>query len=356
MPIVKRTPAGAIYTREGSTRLYLRFQGRWIATRLQNTKGGVTTAVNLLDEIYWKDQEERRGLSRPTVLTRKPTVQEAFEEVVEERSNNAPRTKRDYWRSLHDIIGGRASEILTDELIAESIRKYPRRVEFAMTTRHLVLRTFHVFTTWSTEQKDYLGKTHKFQHLLGSIAPPEPEIYTIEELRSLYRYFLKRDEEFALFLRFLTMTGFRIGKALALKWSDVRPEYIVRISKRGTERRPFPVTPALRRLLQRLSHDRKKVFRWDIESQSRLGKWLRDAMKDLGIERRGRLFHEFKKTAWNALLAAKIDIGTAADLMDTSYDVARAHYLTFDMERLQNAARSIPKKMGRQGQFRLTGS
>jgi len=121
-------------------------------------------------------------------------------------------------------------------------------------------------------------------------------------------------------------------------WRDVLKDQIALVSKDNIRREYIPRTKQIDAILDQLSKDRAKVFSWSHHSTSRLTKWLTECMADVGIDKRGRNFHAFRKSRWSDLIEKNTNPSIAAKLMRCSIQTAQKHYIHHSMKDLREAA------------------
>lgn len=147
------------------------------------------------------------------------------------------------------------------------------------------------------------------------------------ELERLFEYFREKDVEFYCLIRLLYVTSMRIHQALQMKWSNILQEEECIIIKRKGRNEPYyyPITKQVHAVLELLPKDREKLFRWKNISRKRLYMRLNEACKVLGIDRKGRAFHVFRKTRITKM--AEKNILLTSQSSDVSIKVMQKHYI-----------------------------
>jgi len=100
------------------------------------------------------------------------------------------------------------------------------------------------------------------------------------------------------------MTGARLVDALTLKPSDIKEGMINFKNKISKRPEPRPISQEAINILNSLPNYIDRLFPWSHNGTSRLHKKLVSVCEELGIERNGRSFQEFRSTFRMRLLRA----------------------------------------------------
>jgi len=155
-------------------------------------------------------------------------------------------------------------------------------------------------------------------------------------------------------VEFLYLTGWRVGEALTLKWSDVdfaRKRVTLRSAHSKTRKSrvfPFQHDDRLETVLRRQHeftleweradscvHTVRQVFHYRGQPLRKLRNSWRRACKRAGIE--GRLVHDFRRTAVRNLVRAGVPQAVAMKITGHETDSVFRRYLIIDEEMLAQA-------------------
>ncbi|HZV12785.1 MAG TPA: tyrosine-type recombinase/integrase [Candidatus Kapabacteria bacterium] len=337
--VVFKHPAGEVYLRKGSSKLWARVGRERFPLRLENDADGRELARQVMDDRWLK----KMGVVPVELLKQQERqivyVQQAFRQFLATHGMRRAKQTREWYRFSFQAIVGRKDYPLTREAIEQDIRAFTMRKDVQQSTIEIRLRAFYVFLNWCRrEDPPLLTSIPRTEDVMPKVPEKRIELYTATELEKLFEYFKTRRPEFGLFLQFLYESGFRVHEVLELRWDDVLPDQISVLSKDGKHRQYVPRTTFLNGILAQIPQEREKVFRWSIGSLSRLRGWLDEAMKELHIPKRGRSFHVFRKTRWTYLVKSGVRAENATRIMRCSYQTALKHYIVIEQEELKRDA------------------
>lgn len=343
MPVIKRTLAGTICTRDGSVRLWLYFRGRKVNTGLRNTRGGISLAESMLEKL-WRDEMGMNGEARPGHRR----MREAWEEFVAERGATRARGTIGIYQQAFRYVILDNEERLNPENVERQALAYLRSGRHSAQTKNIMLRQIRTWCSWCV-RRGYLAR-HPIRAEQWPKVPPKPvRVFTPEETRALIQYFALPRPEFSRLLRFLAVTGFSaIGETLKLTWEDVLVDRIVLPSKDGSRSEFYPRNSALNALFAEMHGEKHgRIWPWYSASTSRLHRWLADALRECGIKQQGRSFHSIRKTRWSELASAGVPLSIAAKLMRNTIATAERHCITHSINELLQASEVTGQKMGK---------
>lgn len=345
------TIPGSIFVTKGSKNLYIKYKGKRVSTGLEDTPENRRVAQEMVRTMHLE------GLG---IVEKKQAVFSVVSSEYEQFKARYGVQKSEGTHEVYDIAYNRLFRGAEDTPF--SVERLERAVltYLGTATSHSpytvlnTLRTMSTFFAWAVREKKLPVNPIKREYFPKT---PEPvvDIFTDEECRLLLDYFAESDPEYARLISFLLLTGFRIHEALELKWSDIRENKIFVESKDHRKMESVPMSSQLRSLFaeqKSSTQDRpsKKdlkvyVFRWQAQSSSRLRERLYLAMDDLGIERRDRSMHEFRKTFISKMANMGIDIRLASKLARCTIEVMTAHYTQLNTSVVQGAAQRIGDSM-----------
>lgn len=357
---------GSIYVPTGCNRIYLKYadarSGKYIrlATGLANTPEGWEVAETMLKKIYLRNnailtstesERQHRGTSSNIdtlqAVLNGVSCSSAHELFVEHHSTKvSSRTIDSYKDAIHKIIPSPLrQDTISNALIEDCIRKFVTTAKLAPTSINIHLRGFQVFATFCAQQ-EWIRSHNYYSEFKRQTPGKKIQIFTREEVDKLVGYYRKKKRlDMALFIEFLMATGFRIGQALALRWEDIDDQCIYRLSKDKERNEAFPLTDELKALLAQMPrHATKpnKIFFWETSSQSALTRDLENAMNSCGIEKNGRGWHVFRKTAATRWAEAGMPIQDVQKLLGhTDLKVTNSYYVSVEIDTLKQKLEKI---------------
>lgn len=342
------TTPGSIFKPKNSKNLYIKFQGKRISTGLGDTPENRKTAGEMLRRIHL---ESLGVVEKRTSFSAAGTVQELFKEF----KNTYGIQKSEGTHEVYDIaykrVFGSAPEApFAVPHLEKSLLAYLRTTTHNPWTVNNTLRTLNTWFAWALREKKLSANPIK-REFYPKTPTPEVEIFTDAECRLLLDYFAATDPEYGRLLSFMLLTGFRIHECLDLKWADIRESKIYVESKDHRKMESVPISSQIKALLEAQKNSTQErpsekdlgvyVFRWQVQSTARLRERLYAGMDKLGIERRNRSIHEFRKTFISKMANAGIDIRLAATLARCTIEVMTEHYTQLNTDIVQNAAQRI---------------
>lgn len=314
-----RDGPGYIENRRGRARL--RYNGVSRALGMAFIPANRKAALAVLQELVDRDRaimlSSRFGiaLATPIDVRKIPTNFEAAAEFKRATFQDIGYGARLMYERAFSYFFQKEFEISADTTFAVLVeRNTARSVDgspaLADNTRIKYLQYLRSFFEWIVE-RGYL--TRNPVDALGwpkRNEAPGGERYQTEEVDRLVKELAGGVSPYpALAVRFLSMTGFRIGELLALKREHARGKYLPANSKGTSRELPIEIVPGLRKLLDEIlalpdegeAHARGKLFPWN--NPTTLRTTVNAALDKLEIPRKGtvegctRTLHNFRDTA-----------------------------------------------------------
>lgn len=321
-------------------KLRVKVFGKEIYTGLDDNPQNRKICKQLQKEMYLRQMglsdQEKRSIN----------IDEAFREYEENYlANKALRTYKSYKDSYQKIV--KKDLALNLENIKDILYDFisTNKSNLSNTSINLHIRQFKAFINWCVDQ-DYISPM-SFKRFKQTEEGKEIRIYTEDEINALLFYFNDVDPEFGRLIDFMLNTGSRITETLNLTWNDIGNSEIYFRNKTIHSFESVPINSNVKILLSKQSKRREKIFRWQASSRSRLTRRLTIAMNDLEIEKKGRAFHEFRKTFLYRLFQAGTPLEIASKLMrHNTIQITMKYYAYFDKSILQNYIETTGKKFG----------
>jgi integrase len=263
--------------------------------------------------------------------------------VSEREINLAWRTVELDKLSYNSIV--KRSIIASPEQIETEVKTFLSSSKIQNASKNIYMRTFQTFLNWLHEHGHISDRLNLRKKYYFKIPDNENEIFYDDEIKLLFSHFNKTDREFSILIEFLLLTGFRIGEALSLQWSQIKKNKIILANKVNKTSEFVILSPELLALLEELKPvNKEKVFRWKDTSYSRLNRRLSQACEKLGIEKRERSFHEFRKTFLYKLQRADVPVEIAQKLMrHKNISVTIKNYQLIKDKQLENVMNDYSK-------------
>ena len=334
----KKTIPGSVYVQNGRTKLMIKFQGRRIATGLEDTKEGRKIAAQMLERLYL----ESKGLA--PVIEEQPEgvwLDDAFDKFLEVHCSNKTQGTKDNFLAAFKAIA-RSNYLLNVNDLEADILYYLAHTTHQPYTINNYLVRFQTFLNFCTK-RDWLPETtfaKQHEKRVESIVQTWEEW----EIERLITYFDERDKEFSVMIQFMLQTGARIVDCLTLEWEQVQGNVIRWRNKITKRSEPRPIGEAAQDLLRQLPRTSAKVFRWQYSSKSRLIRRFNTALEECGIEKKGRGLQEMRVTFRNSLLDSGVQAEVAQYLMrHRDIRTTLQHYTRIEETTAQNALKNIKK-------------
>lgn len=348
MPRHRRTKgSGSVYCPQGRGVLYIRYEGRRIATGLPDNKENRKLLLEQLDRAYMRMKLDGINILMPESTTPK-TVADAWQSFNDTfLGAKQPKTAIAYETAYNHFFGKGKHPMRTDAVTDRLIqglnppqRKTGRQI--GKVSLETYLRCVKVFLRWS-HKRGYLKTLPDFTDIrshLGRVTLPDPEIYTTEEIIKIIAWFRKHDPEGALITELAVVTGWRIHEIMELKHDQIKDDHIVLTSKdwRKTERHPIwsESRPVFDRIRKMTPIDGEYVFKindWKVHYRALL-KRLDRAMSDMDIEKRGRGWHEFRKTFISRVARSGMPLDQASRIARCTIETMMRYYRAFSLDEL----------------------
>jgi integrase/recombinase XerD len=356
----KLTVPGTMYVPANCKRIYIKYvdqrTGKYtrVATGLRDTPEGRELAAAMLKKMYLRDVNLRipgtQGLAPSQLAAKEESgasidFASAFDKFLASKTL-LPKTTASYKDAFHRVIPPELrKQTMDDTVIKDAVQTFLKSPRLRATSINIYLRSFQVFLNFCSSMN--WVKAHNYYKTNRQQAGTKRiQIFEEHEIVRIVKHFEKTGRKnLALFIEFMSATGFRVGQALALQWSDIDDKYIYRLSKNKVRNEPFPLTKELQRILQEMPRTKEKpnkVFFWEDSSQSTLARYLSKAMEELGIEKSQRNWHVFRKTAATRWAAAGIPIQEVQKLLGhTQVSVTSKYYVGVEMDTVKEKLERI---------------
>lgn len=350
------TYPGTIYVPSNCNRIYIEYPdkkaGKYlrIATGLKNTEEGKETARLMLEKLFFRNHAEQIILGKVyEVQSHLPTCENAFTVFIgRHKKKCTDRTIGAYTDAYQKILTKKYQDkTLTNALIDAAVQEFIRTTTLSPTSQNIHLNKFQMFVNYCAKE-NWIHQTN-YASLYRQAAPAKQiQTFSIEEVHLLQSYFRRTNRlEMALLIEFLFATGFRIGQALDLRWSDIDDRRIYRLSKDKERNDPFPLTSELKSILAQMPRHAKKpdkVFFWEHSSLGALSRQLEVAMEALSIPKNGRSFHVFRKSAATRWAEAGLPIHEVQKLLGhRDSKTTSNYYVSVEMDSLSQKLEKIEK-------------
>lgn len=208
---------------------------------------------------------------------------------------------------------------LTEKNIDYLILKFlHQEKQLSENTKIIVFRHFQAFLNFCNENNLLEKKIALMKRYKLKPTKKKPLTYTETELKEIFNYFNEKDLEFSLMLQFMTYSGLRIGETLKLNWNDINfQEKIIELkNKISSDPEKIPLSKKIISILDQLPKRLdNKIFRWKNSSQSILTRKFHRYFEEKNIDRKGRNFHNFRKTFRMKLFSAGVPVESAKELL-----------------------------------------
>lgn len=322
-----------------------------LATGLQDTPKGWKHAEELL-ERFWL---QRKGLVPPPpeeISSNQLTFQQIWDKYSKVREAQVEPQSLKIFRQGFDAIVTQKQKLFNKANCLEFIHEFVSSHTLAKRTFNNYLVCFKQVLNWAS-RNDFLPENLDISEYYYTLENKPVKYFTKDECLNLFLYFWNNrgkrrwhtmSKEFALMLETMWLTGARIGDVLSLTWAqvDFENKVITWKNKRTKQPEAVPTSPKAMQVLalvKALTPNRDKVFRWKIGARTTLRKWLFAAFEALGIERRGRSFHCFRKTFCKRVFETlRLPIHQSLILVrHKTVDVTVRHYLPKEHEPIHAA-------------------
>jgi len=320
---------------------------QYVPTKQPNTAQGNLYVDALIQQLY---TEINQKLNTSTTAG---TFAEYFQMFLQSESFGKAEKTITGWRTAYTAIivnQGYANTNINDitiqpngkkiSVVEKILNQYINTGTTSATTKHDYYRAFRRFVQWLLDSGELTiqPRFKLIKNKLPASSGKPIRIYTQDEVERMIEYNLSLSQphrtEFAYFIALMWDTPLRIHEPLELRRSDFdfTTKRINVKSKDGKRIEYIPITATIEviynKLLQ-LYPSRKKLFSWE-NNNKRLRLYLLDTFKNTGIERNGRLWHEFKKSYITRLMqklhTKELSIDEIVTLSRCSLDVLRKHY------------------------------
>ncbi len=351
----KSTFPGTIYVPAGANRIYIEYypqdgsKRKRIATGLRPSKEGYEVAETMLKRIYLSENKILRTHETPEKEVTPPKeidFETAFADFIRIYCvNKSPRTIVNYEEGFKKIFSSVKKLSVSDHEFENSIVEFVGSSSLAATSVNIYLRSVQVFAGFCA-RKGYVQPRNYYQEFSLTEQRKEVQIFMPEEVAAMLETMRKRGRtDLAQLVQFLLETGFRIGQALNLQWTDIKDGLIYRNSKHGERYEPFPITVSLQKLfdaMPRHSTKPNKVFFWEMSSQAAISRDFNKILAESGIEKQHRNWHTFRKTAASYWAAQGLPLQEVQRLLGhTSVEITNSYYTKVNMDSLREKLEKI---------------
>ncbi len=265
--------------------------------------------------------------------------------LAAEGSTRKPLTRYSYeyaWQQLIDHLGNIEIERIAEEDVI-GFRSYLLSQDWSEHTAARLLRSVQVIFSWA-ETKGILKRSPVSRYHSIRARENPIRIFSADELEQIFKAASppQRDQ-----LRFLLLTGFRLGESCQLKWSDIDfAEQVIRVYNQKEDRWEYvPIDRILRGFLEGLPHtfdpyvfQYRKVF-----GASQAFRRLRDRLKlskDLHI-------HTLRANFISGLVNSGLSESQVMHLArHRSLATSHKYYTAFDQRELRKALARSRKQKG----------
>lgn len=306
-------------------------------------------------DLIWKESNKEEAMEileyrinahfSPDIKTDK-CVNDIFVDFASIYYRNYTKSQRQRYNNALKLLITENHNCQNIELIRADINKQLSKMEvkkYSPTHIHKMLSCIKRVLEFGVEE-EYLTRNpvKKAMFPIGGRGARQL-FFNEEEINRLIEYSeQKRGQEFADLLRFLSVFGVRINEPLMGKRQDINlkeNQILIRDTKRANKSRGemftpryldldifgsyYEVIPLIERILERDNGD--SYFRWNY--YGRLGKWLRTDMMALGIYKKNRSFHSFRKYAINQFINKGFPISVGSHIFGHDENIMKKHYL-----------------------------
>ncbi len=320
----------------------------YFITDYRGEKHRKTESLKLKDtrnnrRIAQKIKEEKEfELNRPVkkLLKHRLTLGEGEKLFLVYKKEMAERTKVNYRSMFRHLSAVVPKNSLVSKIVEEDIEKLKYYMREELGLKHNTIASYikdlKTFWNWLIKEK------FVSENIVDRIPLKENPIVIIppDHFKKILTIFKNRNKKHYNFLMFLKLTGFRVGEAVSLQWTDIDFESnrIKIYNQKGKRVELFPLYPRITELLKSLSRDGEKIF--DFKDKDSLNFWKRE-MKKLGYS---YTLHSIRKTFATDLVNGSVSVFDAMKLLRHRNINTTMKYYTFaDLSRMGNEAEKIFK-------------
>ncbi len=316
---------GSIYKK--NNKLVIELKGKKLYTGLNDTPEGREKAKLMKEQMY-----EQWLINRGTLPDHTKdfiSAKEAFLEFVShlERKQRSQATIRNYKLAFKLIYKEDYlinQRINNEYRIVFDIRRFVDTTNVGNVSINSYLRCIRSYLNYCYTQ-GYINKIDVMNLFGKPEKEKKPIAYNDRDLEKILEYFYETDEEFALWISFMRLTGSRSKESITLTWDqvDIEKRQILIYNKINTEKSEMIiVSDRVLNILERLlvlstqrPKNKHKLFRWTYNGLSRLTRRFHDAEKLLGIEPTNGCFHKLRKAFATEIIENDLSIWEVKELM-----------------------------------------
>jgi len=339
---------GSIFARKGySTRLYVKFKGKLIATGLTDTKQNRRVCEDML-WILWRrsmGMSDVEGYANAELVDEPQLTRGGLHAVHEARE------KFDAWmvatrKAIKTIAAYREGIMLVDpqDMTADEFEaaamRYVTKSGVSPASVNIRMRNFRVFARWCVKHRLLDREPNVMEYSPKAVRKPVVVLTTEEWTRVLDAVITRRKHAgapiFVRFLEFLMATGLRVTEAMTIKRRQVTTFDGVPLLKMSNkvdgDEEYIPLstkaTDIVNERLKTTMHDTDQLWPWRASSYSSLLRMFNEALVSAGIDTDRRSgFHIIRKTFRHRLKQAGVSLGDAKSLLrHRSINVTEQYY------------------------------
>lgn len=352
--------------RSGNEYIYYREyknKGAYKASRLRYNSKNIKVVEQILEHLY-KEQLTKENKLDYSLPTEDTTLHQQFELFKQElqRKELSENTLYEYQHSFNLIV---RKEYSPDEYkavyengrerkkykIEEEIEAYIKSTDHKNNTINKNLRQIQVFINYLATNNE-IPPINIYKKYKVKPEPKEITPYSKEEAEQILEYAKEKDEILYLLLMLMYLTGGRVTEWLRAYFG--KGQYNVDLEKktikfknkvRSNQFQILPMSERVEAILIRLADLEKsrndfkgKVIPYPEKGKSNVIKAVTKIEIELGIKKKGRSTHGFRRLLATELFEKQIPLDIIKDIMrHSSIDVTLNHYRKYDKNRITDS-------------------
>jgi integrase len=262
----------------------------------------------------------------------------AFKLFLISKKNVSDKTIYNYNKMYEHLTMVLNKNLIIKDILRQNIEDYEQylRMELKLSPNSVAsyFKDLNTFWNWMLREKLVSEK------LIWRIKQEAKPIMTIpdKDFETILIYLKKRSLEQYRFIKFLRLTGFRIGEAISLCWEDIdyKRNRILLINHKSKRNDEFPLYYALKKFLHTFKEEEGKIFKY--QNADSLKFWWR-AMDKLEMK---YSLHSIRKTFATKLVNKKVSVFDAMKLLRHKNVITTMRYYTYaDLQRLGDEANKV---------------
>lgn len=241
--------------------------------------------------------------------------------------------------------------------LESSIISYVNNTNHNNNTINKHLRQFQLYVNFGAEL-GIISPANFYKKYKKKQIPKEVVAYSIDEAKAILNFAKEKDEVFYLLIKLYYLTGGRLGEWLSAYFGvdpynvDLENNLIrFRNKIRRDLSQTIPIFPELKEVLLRLKEleeqrdDYKgKVVPYSATNKGLINKKLNKIEKALGIKKKGRSTHGFRRLLATELFKNEVPIDVIKDVMrHSSIDVTLKAYREYDNDRVRKSMEGLKR-------------